>query len=61
MADKVITASGGTIGPFQYCGVVNDTAGNDELLGYFDYGSAITLADGESFTFDQGASFLTLQ
>jgi hypothetical protein len=59
VTDVVITASGGTIGPFRYV-ILYDTAGTLPLIGYWDYGSSITLADGETFTIDVTASLFTI-
>lgn len=53
-ADVVFTASGGSIGPFRYVVVYNDTQTTPAkpLVGFYDYGSAVTLATGETFTVD---------
>lgn len=60
--DLVITASGGSSSAFRYVVIYNDTPTSpaDPLICWFDHGSEITLADGETFTIDFGAQLFTL-
>jgi hypothetical protein len=52
--DVVFTASGGTIGPFRYVVLYNDTQASPAkpLVAWWDYGSNVTLNSGETFTVD---------
>ena len=52
--DTTIEASGGAIGTFRYVVLYNDTpaAPADPLIGWWDYGTAVNLADGEKLTID---------
>lgn len=62
LSDVVFTASGGNLGPFRYAIIYNDTAASDNAIGWYDYGSSITLADTETLTvdFDGSAGLFTL-
>ena len=61
LADLVLTASG-AVDPFRYVYIFDDTATNKELIAYYDYGSSLLLASGQTLTidFDAGAGFLTI-
>lgn len=51
LTDLVLTASG-AVASFRYVVLYNDTATNDELIGWYDYGTNITLANTDTFTID---------
>jgi hypothetical protein len=52
LTDLVISASGGAANPFQYLCVYNSTAAGGPLIAWYNYGSDLTLNDGESLTVD---------
>jgi len=55
LADLTLTASG-AVGPFQYIYVYDDSSTGDKLCWFYDYGSAVTMATGETFKVDFDAS-----
>lgn len=62
-ADLVLTSTGGSTGPFRYVVLYNNTPASplDPLLCWYDYGSALTLAAGETLTLDFTTSTFTVQ
>ena len=60
--DLVLTASGGAVAAFQYIVVYDNTpaAPLDPLLCWYDFGSALTLQDGDSLTIDWTTSSFTV-
>ena len=58
MDDLVLTASGGSVAAFRYIVIYNDTSTSpaDPLVGFWDYGTDLTLADGQSLTIDVGVN-----
>jgi hypothetical protein len=60
LADLVLTASG-AVASFRYVVLYNDTATNDELIGWWDIGSVITMANLDTFTIDFSAANGVLQ
>jgi hypothetical protein len=63
IADITLTSTGGSTGPFRYITIYNDTSTNDLLIGWYDYGTSLTLNSGESLAvdFDGTNGLLTLQ
>ncbi len=61
LGDLTLNASG-TVGPFRYVVLYNDTSTSDNLIAYFDAGSNITLSSGDVFIldFDATAGILTI-
>ncbi len=60
--DVTWSATGGSFGPLRYIVLYNDTPTTpaDPLISWWDYGSSVTVNNGETFTVDFGASTFTL-
>lgn len=57
------TGTPSAMAAFRYAVLYNDTAANDPLIGYWDYGSTVTLNSGETFTvtLDSTNGVITIQ
>lgn len=56
VADITLTSSGGATGPFRYAVIYDNTLAGDPLVGSLDYGSSITLQDGDALVLDFSAA-----
>lgn len=56
----VFTGSGGSFGPFRYAAIYNNTAAGKNLIGWYDYGSAISVNSGDTFTVNLSSNILTI-
>lgn len=54
-ADLTLTASG-AVATFRYVVLYNDTSASDSLIGYYDNGSSLTMANGDTFLIDFDAT-----
>ena len=59
VTDKTLTATG-AVPAFRYVIIYNDTATNKELICFFDYGTEVTLASGDTFKLDFGDELFSL-
>lgn len=51
-SDLTLTSTGGSTGPFRYVYVYNETSTGDRIVGYYDYGTNLTLNANESLAID---------
>jgi hypothetical protein len=51
-ADLTLTASGGSVGPFRYVVLYDDTSTNKNLIAWYDIGSDTTIPDGGQLVID---------
>lgn len=59
LTDLVLTASG-TVGPWRYVVLYNDTSTNDRAIGYWDRGSSLTMENGDTVTLDFASSTIQI-
>ncbi len=61
-ADDLVLTASGAVATFRYVVLYNDdpTSPADPLIGWYDHGSDVTLASGETYTLDFTGGFATL-
>lgn len=53
---QVVLTASGSVGPFRYIGLYNDTPTSpaDPMVAFYDHGSSITMSSGETYTVPAG-------
>ena len=59
LTDLVLTASG-TVGPFRYVYLYNDSSTNDRGIGWWDRGSSLTMENGDTLMLDFASTTISL-
>jgi hypothetical protein len=49
LSQPTYTASGGSFGPFRYAVLYNATAASGNLIGWWDYGTTVSVTNGNAF------------
>lgn len=60
-SDSLWTAAGGAIAQFRYVVAYNDSSPSKSLVSWYDYGSVLTVSDGEEFKANSNTTLATLQ
>jgi len=59
-AGNVVFTATGAVGPLRYAVIYNHTAASKNLIGWWDYGSSISLANTDTFTVNLSSNVLTI-
>lgn len=58
--DQTLTGTGSGFGPYTHAVLYNDTATNDELIGFWSFGGSRTIAAGDTQRLQLAATLITM-